>query len=167
MFVIEPLARHSRDSFRCGVEALDHYLQRQVGQDTRRGIAACFVAVDRASGTLAGFYTISATHVQLDQLDPEWRNKLPRYPFVPAARLGRLAVDQSFKGKKLGTILVADAVARSVRSEVATHSMIVDAKDDDAAAFYRHHGFRSTPQNPLQLCAPLRWLAVSLGVAAR
>ncbi|MGL4407584.1 MAG: GNAT family N-acetyltransferase, partial [Zoogloea sp.] len=81
--------------------------------------------------------------------------RLPRYPAVPAVRMGRLAVDQDFKGQGLSAALLADALARAARSEVAACALLVDAKDDEAAAFYRHHGFISLPESPLMLFLPL------------
>jgi ribosomal protein S18 acetylase RimI-like enzyme len=81
--------------------------------------------------------------------------KLPRYPMVPAVRMGRLAVDQAFKGQGLGGALLADALARCARAEIAAHALVVDAKDEGAAAFYRHHGFVALPDSPLTLFLPL------------
>ena len=81
--------------------------------------------------------------------------KLPRYPSVPAVRMGRLAVDQSFKGKGLGAALLADALTRAARAEIAAFAFVVDAKDKRAADFYAHHGFISLPEKPLLMFIPL------------
>jgi predicted GNAT family N-acyltransferase len=67
--------------------------------------------------------------------------KLPRYPSVPAVRMGRLAVDQKFRGQGLGAAMLADALQRSFNAEIVVYALVVDAKDELAAAFYRHHGF--------------------------
>jgi ribosomal protein S18 acetylase RimI-like enzyme len=164
-FSIVPLAGQDRSRFSCGSSPLDDYLQRRASQDMQRRVAACFVAIVAASGLIAGFYTLSACHVDLLGLEAEWQRKLPRYPMVPAARLGRLAIDRQYQGRKLGSAMLANAVARAVRSDVATHMMVVDAKDDAAAAFYRHHGFRPDPAQRLQLYAPIAALARGLGIA--
>ena len=74
---------------------------------------------------------------------------------MPAVRLGRLAVDQAFKGQGLGSALLADALERAARSEIAAFALVVDAKDEVAAAFYRHHGFIALPDSPLTLFLPL------------
>lgn len=164
-FSIVPLNDHDRSGFSCGVEPLDRYLQKQAGQDMKRRVSACFVAVQNTTGLIAGYYTLSACHVYLDALDEDWRRKLPRYPTVPAVRLGRLAIDVQFQGQKLGSTLLANAVARTFRSEIATNMMVVDAKNEDAAAFYQHHGFRGDPKQPLCLSAPLTRMLVSLGLS--
>ena len=68
--------------------------------------------------------------------------KLPRYPALPAIRVGRLAIDSRFQGKGLGGALLADAAARGSRADAAAFAMLVDAKDATAAAFYEQHGFQ-------------------------
>jgi len=139
-FQIEALAGHDRLGFNCGVEPLDRYFREQVTQDMRRRATACFVAVDE-DGTVAGYYTLAAGAVALTDLPEQLAKRLPRYPSVPVARLGRLAVDQSYRGQKLGAALLWDAGSRAARSEVMAYALVVDAKDDGAAAFYSHHGF--------------------------
>jgi GNAT superfamily N-acetyltransferase len=164
-FAVVPLGGQDRSGFTCGVAALDSYLRAQAGQDMKRRVAACFLALDRATGGIAGYYTLAACHVRLDDVPPDWQRKLPRYPAVPAVRLGRLAIDRRYRGLKLGAALLADAAARALRSEIAAHMMVVEAKDEDAAAFYAHHGFRPDPQDPLRLYAPLASLARAAGLA--
>lgn len=140
-FIVERLAaQHDRERFRSGVEPLDRYPQAQAGQDVRRRVSACFVAVERESGQVAGYYTLAMSAVLLADLPDAVARKLPRYPTVPTARLGRLAVDRTCRGRGLGGALLWDAVARAAASEVAAFALLVDAKDV-AAAFYRHHGF--------------------------
>ncbi len=60
-------------------------------QDIRRRIANCFVAVETATHHVAAYYTISAASIPLVHLPPDETKRLPRYPTVPAVRIGRLA----------------------------------------------------------------------------
>jgi len=92
----------------------------------------------------------------LDQLSPEQAKRWPRYPVVSAVLLGRLAVAQSQQGKRLGGALLADALLRATRSEVMAYAMIVEAKDEQAARFYQHHGFVGRIENPQRLIRPLQ-----------
>ena len=85
--------------------------------------------------------------------------KLPRYPSVPVARMGRLAVDAADRGQHRGAALLWEAALRASRSEVAMFALIVDAKDDMAGAFYRHHGVVPFGGRPRQLVLPLGSLA--------
>lgn len=155
-FVIEPLSgSHDRQSFSCGVPALDRYLLEQAGQDVKRRIAFCYVARDSDSGRVAGFYTLSAGDVALHELPDETARRLPRYPVVPVARIGRLAIDQDYRRRGLGAALLWDAAQRALRTEIGVFALLVDAKDEQASAFYRHHGFIAFASKPLQLFLPL------------
>lgn len=156
LFQVVPFnaAQHDRSTFDSGSPALDTYLKRQVSQDIKRRVATCLVALTD-DGRIAGYYTLAATSVLLDLLPEQVARKLPRYPSVPAILMGRLAVDQTFKGQKLGGALLADALARSANAEIAAYALIVDAKDEDAASFYGHHGFIALPTSSLRLFLPL------------
>lgn len=155
-FRIEPLSdSHDRTAFACGIPALDRYLREQVSQDIRRRVANCFVAVEIATGAVAGYYTLAATGVALADLAPSLVKKLPRYPVIPAALLGRLAVSQDFKGQGLGTALMADAIRRVARGDLAVFALFVDAKDEAARAFYERHGFERLPGDTRRLCLPI------------
>jgi ribosomal protein S18 acetylase RimI-like enzyme len=154
-FRLAPLdAAHDRAGFNSDSEPLNRYLREQVNQDIRRRMAACFVAL--ANGQrIAGYYTLASASLLLSNLPTSIGKKLPRYPTVPAVRMGRLAVDQAFKSQGLGGALLADALDRAARSEIAAFALVVDAKDEAAAAFYRHHGFIALPDSPLTLFLPL------------
>jgi GNAT superfamily N-acetyltransferase len=155
---IMPLGKlHDRAAFSCGVERLDHYLQRQASQDIRRRIAQMFVCTRSQESQVLGFYTLSAIAVDVGSLPENLSRKLPRHP-VPCALIGRLAVDQSAMGHGVGKMLLADAVKRTVRvsDEIAIHAMVVDAKDDSAKQFYRGFGFISLNDPPMRLFLPLK-----------
>ena len=144
-----------RSAFSCGQEALDRYFQTQVTQDIRRRVASCFVAVETASGIVAAYYTLASAGIPITELPAGIAKKLPRYPSIPAVRAGRLAVDVRFQGRGLGAALLADALARVMASGPAAYALLVDAKDESAAAFYRHHGFRPLLSHPRTLFLPV------------
>jgi ribosomal protein S18 acetylase RimI-like enzyme len=142
-FVIAPLAAaHDRQAFASGAVSLDRYLQMQANQDIRRHIANCFVASPVQSNVVAGYYTLSAASIPVADLPEEQTRKLPRYPVLPAALIGRLAVDKRYQGQNLGSAMLFDSIARAIRSDAAVFALLVDAKDEAAARFYRHHGFQ-------------------------
>jgi ribosomal protein S18 acetylase RimI-like enzyme len=155
-FRIEPLGDpHDRSAFRCGEEALDRYFQTQATQDIRRRIANCFVAVEESSGKVAGYYTLSAASIPFTDVPPEVTKRLPRYPTLPAVRIGRLAVDEGFQGRGLGGALLINAADRAMRTEAAAFAILVDAKNEQAVAFYRRYGFVSLVSQPRTLFLPL------------
>ncbi|HEY5225869.1 MAG TPA: GNAT family N-acetyltransferase [Methylovirgula sp.] len=155
--VIEPLgSHHDRAAFSCGEPALDSYLQRQASQDIRRRVAQVFVALGDAPGKIAGYYSLSAASFKKEELPPALAKRLPHYP-VPAAILGRLAVDRACQGQGLGETLLLDAVRRVVRASVTlmVYAVIVDAKNDRAVAFYERYGFRIFASIQRRLFLPL------------
>ena len=123
------------------MDALDRYFREQAGQDVRRRVTACFVAREIVTDRIAGFYTLAAGGILLAQMPIQLAKRLPRYPAVPVARLGCLAVAGAYHGRKLGGALLWDAVERATRSELAVYALVVDAKDQQAESFYLHHGF--------------------------
>jgi GNAT superfamily N-acetyltransferase len=147
-------AAHDRAAFDSGSPALDRYLKEQVTQDIRRRVATCFVALADET-RIAGYYTLASASVLLADLPASAGKKLPRYPCVPTVRMGRLAVAANFKEQGLGGALLADALDRAARAEIAAYALMVDAKDDTAVAFYRHHGFIALPDSSRTLFLPL------------
>jgi len=155
-FRIEPLrSTHDRSGFQSGSHLLDRYFREQASQDIKRRVATCFVAVNASSGEVAGYYTLTATSIPLDLLSPEIARKLPRYPVVPAALLGRLAVARTYQGKGLGSALLSDALIRTARTELGVFAMVVDAKDQVAQHFYEHYGFSLLAGQHRRLCLPM------------
>lgn len=139
---IEPFAKsHDRAGFSCGSEPLDRYFKTQASQDIRRRVAKCMVAVEIASGAVAGYYTLSAMSLALAALPDPLAKGLPHYPVVPSVLLGRLAIASNAQGRKLGRALLAHALEYVATSQIGAFAVIVDAKDDAARRFYEHHGF--------------------------
>jgi GNAT superfamily N-acetyltransferase len=152
---IEALAaHHDRHAFSCGDPDLDRYFQQQVTQDIRRRVTNCYVAT-AGDDSVSGYYTLASGDVPAAELPIELARRLPRYPTLPAVRIGRLAVDLRFAGQGFGRLLLWDAIARALRSEQANFSVLVDAKNNEAAAFYCHHGFIPFATAPMVLFLPL------------
>lgn len=160
----EPLYRvaaldkqHGRAQFSCGSELLDQYLRAQAGQDARKRVAAPFVLCEGDGNTVLGYYTLSAISVDIGVWPENVAKKLPRYPVVPATLLGRLAIDKRLQGKGAGEHLLMDALYRSLQAshQIAALAVIVDAKDERAAAFYRHYEFTPFEDQPNRLFLPM------------
>ena len=156
--VIEPLgADHDRAAFSCGNSLLDTYLKTQAAQDDRRNVSRTFVLVGDEPKVIAGFYTLSATSIEATNLPTELSRKLPRYPLIPAALIGRLAVAKNYQGRKHGGDLLINALKRIVRAggDMAAYAVVVKAKDRAAVSFYEHYGFQRFPSLPNELYLPM------------
>jgi ribosomal protein S18 acetylase RimI-like enzyme len=165
-FRIERLSSaHDRAAFTAGYAALDRYFRELVTQDVRRRVSNCFVAID-PQGSVAGYYTFAATSLPLNELPEDQARRLPRYAAFPACRVGRLAVDQQFRGNGLGGALIVDAAAGAMRAEPAIFALVVDAKDEVAPGFYEHLGFHRFASRSMTLYLPLAEAARRLAAQA-
>ena len=77
---------------------------------------------------------------------------------VPTTLLGRLARSLDQKGKGIGEILLVDALKKALENSatVASWAVVVDAKDDNASAFYKRFGFIEIRNTPNRLFLPMR-----------
>jgi predicted N-acetyltransferase YhbS len=149
-------ARHDRAGFYSGEPSLDAYLKQRASQDMKRQVAVCYVLCEEGAREIIGYYTLSAFAIEAQDLAADVVAKLPRYPLLPAALLGRLAVGQKYRGQNRGKMLVLDAVQRVCRSDVAAMALVADAINERvAASFYAPLGFLPIPNRPLRLYLPL------------
>lgn len=159
--IIEPLNKsHKRGVFDCGVESLDHYLMYRASQDIKRHVSRVFIACGPQDKTkVLGYYTLSTLSIDLSVLPEKIAKKLPRHP-IPAALIGRLAVDISMQDKGIGKMLLANAIKRTqaVSDEIAIYTMVVDAINETAVSFYRHYGFSHIADGSKRLFLPLKSL---------
>jgi ribosomal protein S18 acetylase RimI-like enzyme len=129
---------HDRRSFQCGVAPLDHYFKTQAAQDMAKRVAVCYVlADDETAGAVCGFYTLSNMSIELTEIPPDKSRLFPSYPELPAILLGRLAVDQAFRGRGFGELLL---IASSKVTGAAV--VVVDAKGEAGSNFYQRYGFK-------------------------
>jgi ribosomal protein S18 acetylase RimI-like enzyme len=147
-------------TFSCGQSALDGYIHRYASQDVRRNVARVFIACPQdAPQSLAGYYTLSASNVQCTGLPAAIARKLPQYP-IPVALLGRLAVATAFQGQGVGSVLLVAACKKILQAQemLAVAGLVVDAKDNHAASFYKHLGFTPLNQQAQRLFLPMQVL---------
>jgi GNAT superfamily N-acetyltransferase len=158
----EPLdAHHNRADFSCGVEALDRYFRQQAGQDQRRRVAVPYVLVDPTTGAVVGYYTLSTLSILAESLPDEVTRRLPRYQALPAILIGRLALDQRYRGQGLGELLLMDALrcGLEISRQVGAMAVVVDAKDNAARAFYERYGFIRFLDHEYRLFLPMATVA--------
>jgi hypothetical protein len=160
-FFVELLSeRHDRAAFACGNASLDKYLKTQAGQDMRRRVAVTFVLVSPVtSARILGYYTLCSTAIDLGEVAPAQRKKLPPYSILPATLIGRLARDITEKGRGLGEFLLIDALRRSWEQskQIASFAVVVDAIDSHAYAWYAQKWqFISMESAPNRLYLPIK-----------
>jgi len=153
MMQVQALAgNHDRHGFDCGRQELNDWLRQVARQHQDKGLSKTFVAVrEEAPTRICGYYALTLAELESRHLPESWRKKLPCR--IPGIRLGRLAVDRQYQGKKLGELLLVDTLTRAQRiyAEAGGIGLFVDALDEQAAGYYRNFGFEACPNNPLLL----------------
>jgi predicted GNAT family N-acyltransferase len=157
--------QHDRSRFDCGIDPLNAYLRQQARQEAEKHVAAPFVLIEPPSTAVLGYYTLSASVSSVGEIAPELARKLPRYPQLPVTLIGRLAVNVRLKGQRCGEYLLMDALHRSLThsAEIAAMAVVVEAKDETAAAFYRHFDFQPLQASTRRLYLPMKTVQTLLG----
>ncbi|MCK0743705.1 GNAT family N-acetyltransferase [Chromohalobacter nigrandesensis] len=147
---------HEVDKFDCGRHSLNDFLKDRGVKNTQRKATTTYVVCYEGTSQVAGYFSLATGAVLRDVAPKNMRRNMPTE--LPVIKLGRLAVDQPCQGAGLGGDLLGDAIERSLiaAGHVAARALIVDALDEDAAAFYKKHGFLETPDNPLMLFLSLK-----------
>jgi ribosomal protein S18 acetylase RimI-like enzyme len=147
---------HDRKSFDCGVDELNIFLKQYAHQNQSKNMSKTYVAIVATSADdqkkIIGYYTLSAGHIECDQLPERVKSKLPKYP-IPIARIGRLAVDKNHKGQGIGEFLLHDALINvlNITEKIGIFAVVVDAKNDGAKIFYNKYGFTELQESELTL----------------
>ena len=160
---IEKLDRtHVVEPFTCGQPELDRFLIRHALGAQQSNSSQTYVAV--AGKEIIGFYTIVAGEVHHANAPERVVKGMPRHP-IPLLVLARLAVHSSVQGRGVGAGLLLDALGRTlqVADVVGIRALAVHAKDDQAAAFYRHFGFAPSPTDPRHLFMIIKDIRVAAG----
>ncbi|WP_165227522.1 GNAT family N-acetyltransferase [Aquisphaera insulae] len=147
---------HDRSAFDCGTPALDSYLRNYALQNQKRGIVRNYVVTLADSKVIVAYYSLVYGSIAPKLLPPKLVKGAGRYD-IPLMLLARLAVDRRQQGRGLGKALLKDAVLRTMQAaEIAgLKLLLVHAKDDAAADFYRKHGFEPVVDEPLTLFLPV------------
>ncbi len=144
--MFEPLAKHhNKQAFDCGNDDINRYLQTIASQHAKKGIARTHVLADGA--IIKAFYTLSNISIL------NHNGKVKGYPReIPAILIGRIGVDKNYQGQGLSKLALSDAL-NGIKSFALFSGMafvIIDAKDDSLASYYKSFGFEPT-DNPHRL----------------
>lgn len=144
-------ANDDPSGFNCGVDSLDRYLVERAIVNNDSDLGRCYICIDRDSGSIIGYYTLSAVAIWHSELPGKLRRNAPNP--IPAILLGRLAVALSGQGKGIGSLLLRDAILTTIAAAdlIGAKVMLVHAIDDPAANYYRKFGFQPSPTDPLHL----------------
>jgi GNAT superfamily N-acetyltransferase len=158
-------ARPDLARFSCGQPALDHWLKTRALANQEKGFTVVMVVHD--AGRVVGYYGLAPTAVVAAVMPRSIRTGQPPDP-IPCLLLGQLATDAAYAGRGMGTGLFKHALARGVAGArlIGGRALVVHARDDQAAAFWRRRGFLPSRDDPLTLFRSLPDIAASLRAAA-
>lgn len=147
-------SKHDRGSFDCGVDALNDYLKTKLGQQSKKSLTRGYVFAT-PQGRIAGYFTLSASRITLSVI-PDGHGSLAKMP-LPTTLIGRLAVDQSFRGQGLGAALLVHAlkIAVEMSETIGSAAIEVDAKDEASRSFYAKYGFEGLTDDRLHMYLPM------------
>lgn len=140
---------HDRSKFSCEEESLTIYLQKQVSQDIKKGLAACFVILNDQAEVI-GYYTLTSESLDREAIPEKYQKKVPGNYNAPVTLLGRLARDISQKGTNIGEHLLMDALHRSYKiskESIGSMAVVVDPLSQHAINFYAKYGFELLPDS--------------------
>lgn len=146
-----------RASFDCGVPVLNEFLKIRASQYIKRYETVIYCAYDNELQKIAGYYTLSNTAIyQIDDQDI-LKKQHPTAP-IGCVLIGRLAVDQNYQGRGLGSDLLLHALhtVKLISEMTGVAFVVVDAKDENAKNFYEKYGFKPLCSNPMRLCYPVK-----------
>lgn len=101
--------------------------------------------------TWIGYYTLSNDNISQEILPDEITKAMPKsYANLPTTLIGRLAVDENFKGQRFGELLLLDTLKRCYHvstGSIGSMAVVVDPLDKDAERFYNKYGFIELPDS--------------------
>jgi len=142
---------HVKNGFECDKPALTNYTRNIALQHQQRGLGRTYVAVYDDSPTVIGYYTLAASKVSFESWPTDKR--MPPNMSVPTILLGKLAVDNQFKGRKLGEFLLLHAMWRAEQTsrQIGAVALEVDVLDSDALGFYEKYDLQVLADDPLHM----------------
>lgn len=154
-------------AFDCGIDVLNLWLRDYAWTNHQSGSARVYVTVDPKQSLIAGYYCLSAAQVMHGEASKRVSKGLARHP-IPVVLIGRFAVDRRFQGSGLGRLLIRDAFQRVLETGevIGVRAIMVRAKNEAAAEFYRKLGFAASASDPMLFFHLLKDVKKSLEVAA-
>ena len=158
--VLESLnGNHDRDSFDCGNQILNEFLQNFANQKAVKHESRTNVVVAPGEHTIRAYATVIVKSI-------DNRNKaFPKISksFVPMLEIGRLGTDVKYAGKGYARILIRDALERAVVVDDATGcvGVIVQSKPE-AREMYPRFGFLLINEAELKYFMPIATVRAAL-----
>lgn len=152
--------------FDCGEPALNNFLLNSAKESESRGLSKIHILCEQKDRTkddnyiVKGYFSLTSSNVRISDLPEKMTKRYPNYVndngTIPTTLLARLARDKRYYGEGVGSLLLINALKTVAKGwdYVNSIGLLVHAKHEDAAKFYREFGFFSLPSNNLHLFMP-------------
>jgi GNAT superfamily N-acetyltransferase len=146
--------------FECSEISLNFWLRNSAQKNNKSGASKTFVTF--CENQLAGYYCLSAASIAHLQSPKSLTRNMPDP--LPCVLLGRLAIDEKFKGIGVGSALLKDAMMRvvSVSQLTGVVGLITHPLNENAKSFYLKYGFIECPGADATLILPIKTIAKSI-----
>lgn len=136
-------AQHEVTVFDCGNSSLNEWIKKRAFKNEGLGGSRTYVICKE--NNVVGYYSLAVGGIDHEKTPPSLRRDMPAP--IPVMILGRLAIDQNYQNKKLGSFFLRDALLRTLQaSQIAgIKAIMVETVSNEAKAFYKKHGFRDSP----------------------
>lgn len=143
-------ADHDLSGFDCGNDELNRWLLDHALASQKADLARTYLVLGGA--VVTAYVSLTTGSIRREAAPKRYARGMPRYP-LPIILIARLAVDQRYQRQRLGSRLLAEALRLSIAASdtAAARLVVVDAIDEQTAAFYRRWGFIDVPENPHRL----------------
>ena len=152
---------HDISAFDSGVSQLDNWLKRRAFTNEESGASRTYVV--SSGGRVVGYYALANGAIAHMEVTGKVRRNMPEP--IPVMVLGRLAIDRTFQGRRLGASLVRDAILRTLQAAdiAGIRAILVHAFSEDAKKFYERCGFSPSPVDPMTLMITIADAEKALG----
>jgi len=129
------------------------FLREDALKNQKIFISTTFVAfIGSPDRKLVGYITLLADSVRIresEELELRFKDKGIGYSYLPALKIGRMAVDEKFQGKGIGKSIIqfAIGIVEKMNALVGCRFLTVDAKTG-ARGFYEKIGFKVLVEKP-------------------
>jgi len=157
-FVLVDHTTQDLKRFNCSKPDMNSFLSRFAVKNMRLNLSRTWIlpVVPEEQNSrkmqVAAYYSLASSTVIREEIPSDKR--LPGYP-VPMVILARFAVDEQFKGRRLGEKTLITALKKAVEltdAGLPALGVIVDVLDEEALGFYQHYDiFEPLTDDPMRL----------------
>ena len=148
---LQSLSKEDVESFQCGKNDLDSYIKDgKYKRDIKKDFSKFYGLF--VNNKFAGFYTLSTSSIQKDQISTK---ESKPYPAIPTLLIGRLAVSKQYQGNGYSYNVMAHIFKNviDIYQKAGVVFLMLVAIDNDIISFYEKLGFKLISEDDSKVMA--------------